>query len=903
MTTGGPADELEALGIDLDGANIPYASELNKQRDAEVKQKEAELEKVEEKLEADGERVKVMTDHLVNVQQELVNTQQLVDAKKREIESEEHMKALSLRQLGRLKAEKVRYQKVLDDTQDHVNSISNEIIRGNERLDQFKLEMNWNQEELEQWAIAARQKEEDELTLLKYKRADDSKIRELTLATQKLTVEIASCRKELADQVTETQARQIEMDKTAELFRELHDDRRKLISQWEDAVKSMRTRDTQLERLGEEFAGNLQRKRQKDERCKEKRKVYEDAEAENQRLEAAISDTDRKLVRIRLDHMNVKTELSGFKDEVEVLKNQLSACEAEKTNTKNKHAVMLKSLEVRKEKYQMLHRSFVGQQRALQDEQQNTKDKDAKSQEVERAHADSMASLRLVEKEMKTAKENLFKESQELYRLRAEEATTLGEISGAQSAIKNLQFQISRLDQERQRQQELLYAVDFQSQLMQRKVARVSGERTVEEREEFNRRIEKLDKDMEEQKSLHTILSQQIKRQDADLKTANRTLVDIRKESESMKGTMEELELQNTIMNRSVANVVKEKEESLMQHDILRLEVKRLRQQMNSKAEGLYSLENRKQQLQISMEEREKEIEVHQEVLKAQLRSQEDERHKTAIELAERKQKIYNLKMKYENVLSKVKKEDGGEQHSQAYYVLKAAQEKEEMQRKGDELDDKIRRAEREIRALENTLGHLLTRNTKYKENFKSANQQNQTELEEKQMLEEQSRAANEVLFKKKKQLATLEREEQEDAHRYDELQANLERLTATVRELTSQRDQMHMDLDGQLPKMDRAKQTLEVSKRRGRDSGVPMESESPQMLDIQARNLRDQNQSFIYSMNEALQHHPEDVLQLFESLCNDKGIARSSRPPSGNSAGSRPQSSRSSFQARSPPP
>merc|ERR1711941_99651 len=122
-------------------------------------------------------------------------------------------------------------------------------------------------------------------------------------------------------------------------------------------------------------------------------------------------------------------------------------------------------------------------------------------------------------------------------------------------------------------------------------------------------------------------------------------------------------------------------------------------------------------------------------------------------ELAERKTKIYNLKMKYENVVNKIKKEDG-EQHSQAHFVIKAAQEKEELQRKGDELDDKIRRAEREIRALENTLGHLLTRNKKYKENFQSANQQNQTELEEKQMLEEQSRAANEVLFKKKKQLS-----------------------------------------------------------------------------------------------------------------------------------------------------
>merc|ERR1712039_539247 len=304
--------------------------------------------------------------------------------------------------------------------------------------------------------------------------------------------------------------------------------------------------------------------------------------------------------------------------------------------------------------------------------------------------------------------------------------------------------------------------------------ARVSGERTVEERDEFNRKVEQLDRQGEEQKSLHAILTAQIKRQDAELKNSQRNLNGIKVETENMKGMMEELELQNTIVNRTVQNTVKEKEEALMQHDILRLEVKRLRQQLNTKSESLYSLENRKQQLQISMEEREKEIEVHTEVLKAQLRGAEEERHKAAIELAERKQKIYNLKSKYENVANKVKKEDGEEQHSQAHYMIKAAQEKEELQRKGDELDDKIRRAEREIRSLENTLGHLVTRNQKYKENFQTANQQNQSELEEKHMLEEQARAANEVLFKKKKVLAQLEREEQEDVKRFEELQANL---------------------------------------------------------------------------------------------------------------------------------
>jgi hypothetical protein len=44
-----------------------------------------------------------------------------------------------------------------------------------------------SQEELEQWALAAKQKEEDNLVLQKYSRADELRIKELTLHLEKLT--------------------------------------------------------------------------------------------------------------------------------------------------------------------------------------------------------------------------------------------------------------------------------------------------------------------------------------------------------------------------------------------------------------------------------------------------------------------------------------------------------------------------------------------------------------------------------------------------------------------------------------------------------------------------------------------------------------------------------------------
>lgn len=87
--------------------------------------------------------------------------------------------------------------------------------------------------------------------------------------------------------------------------------------------------------------------------------------------------------------------------------------------------------------------------------------------------------------------------------------------------------------------------------------------------------------------------------------------------------------------------------------------------------------------------------------------------HRATLELRERQLRVQKLAAKYEVMVGKRnnKGDDDEEgEHSQAYFVIKAAQEREQLQRQGDELDAKIRKAEKEVgRAPELGLVRALT--------------------------------------------------------------------------------------------------------------------------------------------------------------------------------------------------
>ena len=145
-----------------------FANEANRTLHSQLKDNEKAVLLVETELVETKERIGTMQQHLTSVNTELLHTQRLVDAKIKEIETEDHLKQLAERERGRFRAEFKKLQVEFSELQNKVNNAQGAVFKGNEQMDQFKLQMNWNQEELEQWALAARQKEEDNLALLKY---------------------------------------------------------------------------------------------------------------------------------------------------------------------------------------------------------------------------------------------------------------------------------------------------------------------------------------------------------------------------------------------------------------------------------------------------------------------------------------------------------------------------------------------------------------------------------------------------------------------------------------------------------------------------------------------------------------------------------------------------------------
>lgn len=770
----------------------------------DIQKKEEKVDNLINKINDLKDRIKVMSEHYKNVQQEVDHTNQLYNSKKLEIITEKHLQQLISRELGRLKLDNKNIQNNLTNEQSQLNNLQNLIYKANEKLDEFKLQMNWNQDDLDQWAIAAKQKEEDNLILQKYTRADEIKIKELSLVIEQLNKELLNKKNILENEITDTQAKQMELDRIADEFRILHKERQNLINQWQETIEAMKLRDQEINNVGESY--NIA----KQERIKQENKVI----LQKKRLLLQINENNEienksellaKLVSKKREEMvNNLNKLNEYKNELESLKNELtSAAEnliIKRNEIANKsHVIEEKRIHVEREriKYQEMKLKYE-ESKLLVINAENI------AKEIENNLNKNEKLLQVMHNKVKLEKENLLKEIQNIHNLKNTENILRIDINGTISAKKNLDSKLNSLDKEAARQQELLYNAEFQIQQIERKISRGMGQRSDEEKKILKNLINNLENNLNNIKEKKKILMNQLRKISNELTTVKMNKEQLLSNEIQLNEKINELNLSNKMIDDEIKIKLKEKEEIMVGNDVLRLEVRRLRGLLSLKADVVYSLENRKQQLLLSLIERKEEITIHRDILKSQLKLLQEEKHTIVLDLKQRELNIEKLKSKYyiqsgeilpihDGIGGSTSTSGGGDTSggtssgnvSQSYYIIKAAQKKEELRRKGDELDTNITKKEREIRALQTTLDHLNARNVAYRTSFQKVDLQGE-ETEILRKLEDRIKLLKEYLFKKKKELQRILTDYDEDGKRLEQIQVHKNRLIQQKEHLLS---------------------------------------------------------------------------------------------------------------------
>jgi transcription initiation factor TFIID subunit TAF12 len=93
-----------------------------------------------------------------------------------------------------------------------------------------------------------------------------------------------------------------------------------------------------------------------------------------------------------------------------------------------------------------------------------------------------------------------------------------------------------------------------------------------------------------------------VKKLDEDLRSVESRLNEKKAIEKKYTSMIEELTLENDMTYQDLTKISRKKEEVLVQHDIMKLEIKKIRETLTSTTNNVYSLENKKNQLEMSMQ-------------------------------------------------------------------------------------------------------------------------------------------------------------------------------------------------------------------------------------------------------------------------------------------------------------
>nr|CAD7573983.1 unnamed protein product [Timema californicum] len=792
------------------------------------------------------DRVNALTKHMKNVIQEHQQNQSLLTAHFSQVQTEDHLLRLSQSEEDHLRQDLCRINKAFAHLGERHNSLQNDIFKHTEKLEQLKVNVKWDKNALLAWEEEMARGEEDNYVIVRAFQEDDSRAKELELKRERLQQEVMSRKQLLERVVREVCMLEQVLDRTGKLFRKVHQERQDMIAQWEGSVRVLHQRDSDIHNTMKEINIIRNNLRAREEDLREQKQFYDNEVNNNKEMDLQIAQVSHTAAKLRDELARLKAMVTELNNELKVVQRTMCTLGNQLSSQRAKNKQINETILSKKERVELL----INQNNILKDRLTMVDSESASATDRVRQLEEMLQveekTVHLLDMDIDRLHESLFRAQQVLFNLRKEEEVQLIKIKGCELAKNQIHSHATNLDKEVNRQKEIIYNLDYSAQRIESRIAHLSGNLNMDEKEAHLKKIAELEEDME-------------RRMSSGLASDTEELARLKNKRQDQMLLMNGGEKQLKVSQC-------QSQDRQVEENLLKLRVNQASAAISKEGDKVYTLERHRLEMEAAMKERQVEIATLRDVMLIKKRGLCEERSKLIAEITERNLKVSQIQNRYENTMSSLGEGEDGEPLSITHLMLKSAQEKYMLQEEGDALDSKIRRAEKEIKAMENTLVVVNATNDTYKKSLAIVDEDS-PEYQEKAELESQYYAAIEKLRYLRTQLSEINNDVKGMEESQSEMVRTDEELLAELHKKEQEQEDLRAGTRDQQMKIQRADKQLRRLVRELKGSGASKVL-TVEEKDIETRELQDQNQTALQHLAMMMTLHIETgpVIKLYLS-------------------------------------
>ncbi|XP_044268674.1 GRIP and coiled-coil domain-containing protein 2-like [Tribolium madens] len=835
---------LKTLGWE-DGFQIPVANAENQQLEAEVAR--LTLQKIKEKTAFETSTVKLenIENHLKYVKQESEQNQNLITAHAQQLQTEESKLRLSTAEKDKFEQDIKLCEKKFADIQERHSIKKNQLERYVKKLDKLKSETDWDSEALKAWEESLKKRDDDNELIKKFSKQDDRKYNELEARRQNLEVEFANRKQTIDKMVSDLINYERVLERTGKIMKQQVVERNALIQQWKESVNILHQRDNDIDRLQAQMLETQEIIEKEEEKLDEQKQFYENEVRNNNELEHEAQQLNLLNSRIRRELNEMSQNLFFLNSQADTLRRTmiLAANQLEKERVLKKHAK--EEIEKMEHKNSIFRAKLDVLKAKNEQVKKSTMSADERMKHLEKLIDYEQKQQKTLQLEAESLQNTYFRTQHDLQEQQSTGKMRDLEIYGMTTNINHLRKHNDDQKKALGKRKEDAYDLDYRIDEVQSKILINENVLHSDDTEELEGKLVELESKIAEHAEIKNLLKDQVNKIRDDMRRLTTAIVADQNQLSVLKDKLQHQHLNFEGGQKQLQVLKNSIQEKQVEENILRLRVNQLNKAMKKEENSIYTMKKFKLTLEQATQERMLEIETSKDILLAKRRNLSEDNGRLRCDIAERRIKLDQFKKKYDIILASLGKDEDGQPLSVTHFKIKNAQEKYFLQQEGDALDMKIKKAEKEILAMENTLKVVNLTNVAFKQSL-GAVEDDGREMSEMKMLENQMLLINDILRENRKKMAVKRQELEEVQNVLKELEIKRDQAKDALFELEEEYLKTEKECTDKEEKLKRAEHCLKLAQKKVRRT-----EREKYDRDLEIRQLKDANVSAMQRLLE----------------------------------------------------